>query len=544
MLAPPLHASISRRALKRLISSSKTMPGTLKFVAILATLALLLVVAVAVTAPEEAVCLADGDGIGCALPQDCSVLEQECIQSLNSSSSEDFVKIDDVMAHLKVVGQERLHEGALVRDKWEDAFGTAYCRTFTDIPFPIGNKGVEKLRQDLAGREAILVHSDITDDGLGARFKKALQFAVGGLALGFRGVALGLPPAGSLLHPSLQGGWSKGPIWCHESPADGPDPPPPNNVDFPLVCWKMDLQNDLLGQPNNPEEAGSADRYVIGSLASKAPLDCVRFKSVPASGIWELVRSEIVADTLRSSIDTAMAGLRSISRIQYQLPGRRETQCGFGDSEKFVPLAMHLRRGDVSETANYALPERLGIQGFRTWLCSLAKAANLSAQGKKLMLHVYTESPGRTRASLRRGAKRGAYPGFVFEEEKDDEVKPLFHTLGSLDKAPSKATNGMCPEVLVEQVHFIVNNNPRDAMLCMARAHVLVTSFSSLSWVSAALSEGLVFHPDLAGESRSQSRAHWDLRYDYMDWAPNWFHSGDLTNLKSEPLKARLESLR
>lgn len=59
----------------------------------------------------------------------------------------------------------------------------------------------------------------------------------------------------------------------------------------------------------------------------------------------------------------------------------------------------------------------------------------------------------------------------------------MYHTSAALDPAPS------CGAV-VPRVHLAVNNNPREALLCMARADVLVTSFSSLGWVAALLHEG------------------------------------------------------
>eukprot|EP00913_Durusdinium_trenchii_P020028 g18824.t1 len=83
-----------------------------------------------------------------------------------------------------------------------------------------------------------------------------------------------------------------------------------------------------------------------------------------------------------------------------------------------------------------------------------------------------------------RGAlRRRGLEGFRFEASPEDDEGPIFHTMAKLQ-------NPTCDEVLPE-VHIIVNNNPREALLCMASAEVLITSLSSLSWSAAVLNEGL-----------------------------------------------------
>ena len=54
----------------------------------------------------------------------------------------------------------------------------------------------------------------------------------------------------------LPGNWTYGPVWCHESPADGPEEQLFSSPDFPLRCWRFDLQRDVLGQSNEPEGKG------------------------------------------------------------------------------------------------------------------------------------------------------------------------------------------------------------------------------------------------------------------------------------------------
>lgn len=125
-----------------------------------------------------------------------------------------------------------------------------------------------------------------------------------------------------------------------------------------------------------------------------------------------------------------------------------------------------------------------------------------------IAVHVHTEAKGQSRRDLRR---RGL-EGFDFPEAPEDDLEPVFHTRADLKPKPP------CASVLKE-VHVAVNDNPRDALLCMARADILVTSHSSLGWAAAVLNEGLVLHPDSSGGSTM----HWDLRDQYLDWAENWF---------------------
>ena len=63
----------------------------------------------------------------------------------------------------------------------------------------------------------------------------------------------------------------------------------------------------------------------------------------------------------------------------------------------------------------------------------------------------------------------------------------------------------------------------------MARADVLITSLSSLSWTAAVLNSGLVFHP----EGQKGEKFHWDLRDQYLDWAENWHLASELWHRSS-----------
>merc|ERR1719245_452625 len=80
-------------------------------------------------------------------------------------------------------------------------------------------------------------------------------------------------------------------------------------------------------------------------------------------------------------------------------------------------------------------------------------------------------------------------PGFAFPPQAKDQCEPVFHTSAEFDYP-------LPCEAVKQTVHVVVNNNPREALFCMARADVLVTSFSTLGWFAAVLSTGLVFHPD------------------------------------------------
>ena len=61
-------------------------------------------------------------------------------------------------------------------------------------------------------------------------------------------------------------------------------------------------------------------------------------------------------------------------------------------------------------------------------------------------------------------------------EREGDSEGPVYHATGQMKTS--------CANV-AEQVHWIVNDSPRDAILCMARADVLITSLSSMSWAAA-----------------------------------------------------------
>merc|ERR1711957_185122 len=153
----------------------------------------------------------------------------------------------------------------------------------------------------------------------------------------------------------------------------------------------------------------------------------------------------------------------------------------------------------------------LGPKGFAAWLCDLAEV--LGVGKRQLQLHLYTEAAGFSRRKFRRLKPKG----FDLKPDPSDDVEPIFHFNGSFSTPPT------CDSVQ-PSVHFISNNNPREAMLCMARADVLVTSRSSLSWASAVLSEGPVFHP----KAERPGLHHWDLRDQYLDWAENWFYLEDV----------------
>ncbi|CAL1147062.1 unnamed protein product [Cladocopium goreaui] len=457
-----------------------------------------------------------------ARDQDCSAFEAKCLQELNASSGEDLVPLKEVMGLLEAVGQEKLHVGALRGDEWMDRFAAKHCVGAREImDFPKDASAVDALRRQFRDttESAVLVHSDELQDGIGARFKKALELTVASLLLGFDAVALNLPAAGGLLHPA--GSWNHGPVWCHESPADGPERQLAGAPEYPLRCWRFDLQKDVLAQSNEPE----GRQLLWGSLASSSSSwRCFSFRGDLEGPPWQflqtaLPRSAAVLPRLFSSV-------RSFAAPGRVLPWRREARCGYGaESERLgratqgvfscglleLPLrssiqqhiAMHIRRGDVGEASGYALTQQLDPSQLSRWLCAVAKLFDGSSA-----LHIFTEAAGQSRGALR----RKGLPGFIFDAHNDDD-EPIFHTTAKLELHP--------------QVHVVVNNNPLEALLCMARADVLITSLSSLSWTAAVLNTGLVLHPSTKASTKVH-KVHWDLRDQYLDWAENWFPATDV----------------
>ena len=131
----------------------------------------------------------------------------------------------------------------------------------------------------------------------------------------------------------------------------------------------------------------------------------------------------------------------------------------------------------------------------------------------RLVLHVYTETQGGTHADLRASrpanfafppaggstagtagtARRGAGPAPAPAAGNREEAEaPLYHTLGELEPPPpadcavdihpaggskEEAGVGAGSETAMgveTAVHWVMNNSPRDTVLCMARADVLI----------------------------------------------------------------------
>uniref|UniRef100_A0A7S4VSP7 Uncharacterized protein n=1 Tax=Alexandrium monilatum TaxID=311494 RepID=A0A7S4VSP7_9DINO len=452
---------------------------------------------------------------------DCNFLEAPCMQLLNSSAGADLVETAKVMAKLDEVGRDGLHAAGVAGSTWVNRFAKARCESMaaTDIPqSPSQLEGLRTRLQDLeaGGLWPVLVHADGMEDGIGARFKKALELTSAALHMGFKAVALAIPPASGLLHPV----WEHGAVWCHESPAQSLKPPEPDEM-YPLRCWRFELQADFLAQSPEPEgrmllwgaPASEATLPAVGSGSGDAParrFGCFKFpEDVADSSAWNFHRAnppqpEVLARLFQSG--------RAFASPALVLPERREALCGHGGPPDHWHVAVHVRRGDVGDTSGYTptTKGRLGGQSFGEWLCSLAAALGADAEGAKLAVHVHTEAKGQSRGDLR----RLGLEGFGFAEGPEDDVEPVFHTRAQLKPAPT------CGSVL-EEAHVAVNDNPRDALLCMARADILVTSHSSLGWASAVLNEGLVLHPD--GPAGKEALTHWDLRDQYLDWAENWF---------------------
>ena len=212
--------------------------------------------------------------------------------------------------------------------------------------------------------------------------------------------------------------------------------------------------------------------------------------------------------------DKIVQSARTFAPAASVLDTRREILCGYGGDSSTKHVAVHIRAGDLGADSETAPTTMLGAAGLVAWLCKLTSVLGLE-QSEQILVHIYTESPAQSRAGLRKYGIRGLrFP----VEDADDQV-PVYHTKALLDPSPA------CPAVKPE-VHLAVNGNPREALLCMARADVLVTSFSTMSWSSALLNEGLVFHPD--ERYASSGRSYVELRDSYLDWAPNWFRMKDV----------------
>jgi len=274
----------------------------------------------------------------------------------------------------------------------------------------------------------------------------------------------------------------------------------------------------------------AARRVICGAIGSVLP-------SVKASSRWcqlqereeivqpprdEIVEPPLAADSAwhfhkregikKKVMRRLFSSIRVLASPQSVLPGRREASCGYGGPAEVVHVAVHLRRGDVGNDSNYAVIQQLGASSFSEWLCALAAALG----GRQLFLHVHTEALGRSRTDL----QRGGLIGFNLEPHAEDD-NPVFHTAATFEHPP------ICPAGSVfDKVHVAVNDSPREALLCMARADVLVTSFSSLGWTAAVLNGGLVLHPD--AEHHKRQNVYWDLRSHYMNWATNWFRVSDV----------------
>ncbi|CAE7277227.1 fpaB-1 [Symbiodinium pilosum] len=428
-------------------------------------------------------------------------LETDCLVRLNSTAADDLVPLEEVM----------------------DVFTVQAPRLVTlVVEFPEKPEQLQRLRAKIRAAlgsfgkaKVILLHGDELEDGVGARFKKALELVATALIIGFDAVLLSLPPAGGLLHPQS---WEH-PVWCHESPADGPDRQDPMNPAYPIRCWRFDLQTDFLAQSQDPETGrlllwGAEDEVELSSELSATPkpqLHCLKFEGNLEGPPWQMLQKEKLLRE-RPDIQRLFSSVRSFAAPSKVLPIRREADCGYGGPSDIKHVALHVRRGDVGEAAGYSLPQQLKGDDFARWLCGLAKAV-AEPFGVRLLLHVFTEATGNSRKAL----MQVGLPGFAFTPSVSDEL-PVFHTLAEYEVAPN------CGELVLPQVQVIVNNNPRQALLCMARADILITSLSSLSWTAAVVNPGLVLHPP----AQDKMLNHWDLRSQYLDWAENWFMTSDV----------------
>lgn len=381
--------------------------------------------------------------------------------------------------------------------------------------------------------EVIAVYYEAVHDGIGARVKKLVELVAASLHIGFAGVATAMGTSGGMIHPK---DWPWGMTWCHESPSLGPEPGQ-GELAYPEKCWAFDVQRDVLGQSAVPEKRtllwGHPDSPVLSMESSgeqkASQFHCINlvYDENRADTAWKYHKRKTIASSDRA-MQLLFSSARSFAAPSHVLPGRHEAQCGYGvettvapaSQGSFVHVAIHIRRGDVGENSGYAVNQQLQGAGFSRWLCGLAAALELDA-GQQLMLHVFTESFGLSRAAWRRAALRGTMHGIRFSPQAGDDMEPLYHTMAELEVLPT--CEGVSPKV-----HMTVNNNPRDAIQCMIRSDILVTSFSSLGWAASVLHSGLVFHPDDGERDKWGGMFHWDLRDQYLDWAQNWFRISDV----------------
>eukprot|EP00928_Gymnodinium_smaydae_P032872 TRINITY_DN23706_c0_g1_i1.p1 TRINITY_DN23706_c0_g1~~TRINITY_DN23706_c0_g1_i1.p1 ORF type:complete len:518 (-),score=83.31 TRINITY_DN23706_c0_g1_i1:122-1675(-) len=465
--------------------------------------------------------------------QDCDLDAPGCLQTLNASSADDLVQESEVMDAVNRVTVDRLRDASLTCDAWAKRFEENYCEGVAEtVAFPKKAKDMEKLRKLIKDKSSqnslpvVLVHPEELTDGIGARFKKALEAVAAGLYIGFEGVGLYIRPG---IHPEDEQ-WSHGPVLCHESPATSL----PGKNNFPLICWKFELMSDLWGQSVEPEgstpiwglssiaplSAGKAGANNAGkSTATRQRFNCVRFGEMKEGDVWNFLRKQRALDGKVNALpfmQRMFASAHSFAPAAARLPMRREVLCGFGGSPRTKHVALHLRRGDVGESLPYQGKAFPGSEYLPRWLCALGDA--LGAGKGQIMVHIFTEAHGMSRRKFKR------IPGVRFPPSDGDDVEPTFHARGLLDPVAA------CPAVRPD-VHVVVNNNPREALLCMARADVLLTSLSSLPWTSAVFNNGVVFHPSRKGKSQT---THWDLRDQYMDWAENWFYEDDVFSRQSD----------
>ncbi|CAE8653205.1 unnamed protein product, partial [Polarella glacialis] len=434
-------------------------------------------------ASEQSVCSRQGSSKNCRSDdfqgpfskvvrlEDCFMLNSECLSRLNDTAGHDEVPYDTVMAMFEKVGHEGLFEKAVIGSAWEERFAARHCKHFEALEFPetasallgLGRR-FEELRRATGG-EIILVHADSLQDGIGARFKKAVEFVAAALQIGFDAVALALPPAGSLLHPD----WEYGPVWCHESPARGPERQHPGSPEYPLACWRLELQADLLGQ--SPEPEGRQLLWGSRSEAIQSPrhFHCFHFDAGEGkleSAAWNFFKRHGLR---REELSRLFTSVRTFSAPGQILQSRREALCGFGGPADIKHVAIHVRRGDVGILSGYAVTQQLGSAGFSRWICALVAALGAEASSSvRFVLHVYTEAAGTTLAALR----RVGLEGFSFEPSASEDQR-VFHTLASLEVSPTCSdlllpqVSPTCSDLLLPQVHVIVNNNPREVLLCM-----------------------------------------------------------------------------
>ncbi|CAK0788302.1 unnamed protein product [Prorocentrum cordatum] len=301
---------------------------------------------------------------------DCLFTDADCLSHLNASSGADLVRTGDVMAAFEKVGRDGLHAGSIKAPEWVERFASHRCVGAVEVlPFPESATAADSLRTRLrelsaTGPQPLLVHVDGINDGLGARFKKAIEVVAAALQMGFFAVALALPPAGSAVHLAE---WEHGAVWCHESPAGAPGDP--GGQLYPLICWRFELQADLLGQSPRPEgrvllwgaPGGRAPPGPAG--AGGSPLRCFQFKAkggqLPEGLVWNFVAREGVSKAARQRL---FESARAFSAPLRQLAGRREARCGFGGPDDLLHAAVHVRRGDVGDSSMYAVTQQMSLE--------------------------------------------------------------------------------------------------------------------------------------------------------------------------------------